>query len=96
MCQDKKRRRKTLFDERKSISQETLPPESGRPLLLAVRTTVVKTKRSCSPEEASSGHAKVGLQQLLLKSIKGESAKFSLLSFVGGPDGLVARQISDY
>lgn len=48
------------------------------------------------PEEASNGHGKVGLGQPLPQSFKGELGKFSLLSSVGGPDRLVARQISAY
>ena len=74
---------KDILDERKSISQDTLPRIRWTGDLGGDETSLVRAKRSCSLK----GVARV---------FNSKSGEFCLLSSVGGPDRLVARQISAY
>ena len=74
---------KDFIDERKSISQHTLPRIRWTGDLGGEKTSPVRAKRSCSQKGAA-------------RVVQRQSGEICSLSSVGGPDRLVARQISAY
>lgn len=87
---------KVFLVKTKSISQETLPRIRQTGAFGGEETSLVRAKRPCSPKAASKVHGRKSLGQPIARALLRQVCEFSLLSSVGGPDSLVARQIPAY